>query len=109
MTEQTTEARLASKLTADEKSVLKAQARGSWQREVIGDLVRANDGGAFYPDQFSTNPMYYLRGNARNYMGRYQQSFSSLIERVRDAGFVVDVKLGPKGGYWSAQYRIRSI
>lgn len=95
-------------LTAEDKQVLRAQARGCWQLGAVNELIYATERTPFYPDGFAMNPMYALRGNARSYMGRYQSSFYSLIQRIRDAGFVVDVRLGPKGGLWSASYRVRT-
>jgi hypothetical protein len=95
-------------LTEEDKEVLRAQARGSWQLEVVNELIYASSRSPLYSDGFVMNPMYYLRGRARSYAGRYQQSFYSLLRRVRDAGYTVDQELGPKGGLWSARYRISS-
>jgi len=44
-----------------------------------------------------------LRGKARQYKGRYQESARSLLDRLDKAGVPYDVKLGPRGGYHCAR------
>lgn len=65
-----------------------AQARGEWQRNVI--LGRETLGGST------------LRGRAKSYAGRYQQSGRNLLARLDAAGIPYHIELGPRGGYHSA-------
>jgi hypothetical protein len=44
-----------------------------------------------------------LRGRARSYTGRYEQSARSLLRRLREAGVAHHVQLGPRGGWHSAR------
>jgi tRNA G26 N,N-dimethylase Trm1 len=71
--------------------------RGTWQREIAQLLVT----GRHVPATL------YLRGRAKNYRGRYQASFSRVINALRQAGYTITLTPGPKGGvttdaaYWS--------
>lgn len=72
-------------------------ARGHWQREILRELLT---------DEGMRNPLYYLRGNARSYEGRYRESLEHMLRRAMDQGFVVTKELGPRGGSWSATYKM---
>ena len=63
-------------------------ARGCYQR----DLVRGREtlGGST------------LRGEAKTYSRRYQESARNLVARLRAAGVKFEVELGPRGGWYSA-------
>jgi len=73
-----------------------AQARGRWQVEQVRLML---DGGC---------PSYarQLRGRAKRYEGRYRESFTHLLARLRDAGVEVKRIPGPRGGEWGATYQI---
>jgi hypothetical protein len=72
-------------------------ARGSWQREIARDLAAGYE---------VRNPVSDLRGKAKNYAGHYSTSFSNLCERIRAAGVTLERTLGPKGGLFSATWRV---
>lgn len=72
-------------------------ARGSWQRGIIDDMLV---GGC-------TNPVAQLRGKAKDYSGRYQESFDNLLDRLQSAGITVHKQLGPRGGEFSAVFTIQ--
>lgn len=72
-------------------------ARGDWQRGIVGEMLHQNR---------VTNPVSELRGRAKNYAGKYSESFHSLLARLKSAGIVVTRTPGPKGGEWSATYSI---
>lgn len=83
------------------KEKMMACARGSWQAEIVSDLVRYGK---------VTNPCKWLQGTAKNYSGRYEMSWRNLRSRLREAGIEVYVKeLGPRGGMWSAVWAVRPV
>jgi hypothetical protein len=47
-----------------------------------------------------------LRGRAKMYAGRYAASQANLLTRVEAAGYLVIRTPGPRGGEWSARYRV---
>lgn len=49
---------------------------------------------------------YGLRGSAASYGLQYTKSWRGFMKRLHDAGFVCEIKLGPKGGVGSATYRL---
>lgn len=63
-------------------------ARGSYQRNLI--LGRETLGGST------------LRGKAKTYSGRYDQSARNLISRLKENDVPFEIKLGPRGGWHSA-------
>lgn len=79
------------------KTTKTAIARGDWQRSILAALL---DGRAI------KNPVASLRGKAKNYSGKYEESFRSLLARMRAAGYNVECTLGPHGGLSGATYRI---
>jgi hypothetical protein len=73
-------------------------ARGYLQREAYEKLLRGEKVHRFSHD---------LRGKARTYKGRYDDSFFSLLDRMKSAGIIVElVELGPRGGLGSALYAV---
>lgn len=76
---------------------LKKCARGCWQHDIINNLISQGT---------IINPMFCLQGKAKNYTGRYQASFNSLLSRVKVAGFNIIIQKGSKGGLWTAKYSI---
>jgi len=81
------------------KEKMFACARGHWQKEIVADLIRYGT---------IDNPIKELRGAAKEYKYRYEESFSNLISRLEaDAGVKVRiVQYGPRGGRWGAKYGI---
>lgn len=81
------------------KNAMLACAKGSWQREIVSDLIRYGK---------VTNPIKFLRGTAKSYSGRYERSFCNLIGRIEtETGIKIRVvEKGSKGGMWSAKYGI---
>lgn len=74
-------------------------SRGPWQASIERSLRAGLE---------IRNPVSDLRGNARNYQGRYQRSFSALLERLGRDGHTIVRTPGPRGGEWSATYRMVS-
>lgn len=67
-------------------------ARGSRQRkQVLGEEYLGTAG---------------LRGKAKRYGARYDQSARNLLQRLRAAGIPHTVVLGPRGGWYSAKLKI---
>jgi hypothetical protein len=81
------------------KDKMMACAKGCWQREIVADLIRYGR---------VTNPIKELRGAAKEYKYRYEESFSNLLDRLEtEAGVKVRiVQYGPRGGRWGAKYGI---
>ena len=81
------------------KEKMLACAKGHWQREIVADLIRYG---------VIDNPIKELRGSAKEYKQRYEESFSNLMSRLEaDAGVKVRiVQYGPRGGRWGAKYGI---
>lgn len=73
-------------------------AKGSWQYQVARDLENCPSG--------ITNPISYLKGAARSYSGKYEQSFRSLLRRIENAGYKIERTPGVRGGEWSATYKL---
>lgn len=65
-----------------------ALARGSYQRNLVTG--------------YETLGGSTLHGKARQYGGHYRKSADNLIERLRRHGVKFSIRLGPRGGYWSA-------
>lgn len=59
-------------------------ARGQWQRDVLAGLARPSGAD--------------LRGNAGRYRGRYMRSLDALMERLRSAGYEVELVKKHKPG-----------
>lgn len=72
-------------------------ARGSWQLGIARDLAQYRQ---------VCNPTKNLRGRAKNYRSRYMASFRSLLSRLENAGYKIEVQYGPRGGLYSAIYRL---
>lgn len=72
-------------------------ARGTWQMGLWRALLAGQE---------ICNPVRSLRGRAKSYAGRYDNSFHAMLQRARDAGFVIERTAGPHGGQWSATYRL---
>ena len=86
-------------MSENKKNAMLNCAKGNWQREIVEDLIRYGT---------ITNPTKFVRGRARNYITRYENSLSNLISRLeKQAGVKVRVvEKGSKGGMWSAKYGI---
>ena len=83
----------------NKKEQMLACAKGHWQREIVADLIRYG---------VIDNPIKELRGSAKEYKYRYEESFSNLISRL-EAEADVKVRIvqyGPRGGRWGAKYGI---
>lgn len=74
---------------------MKKIARGSWQESILKELRR---------DGEITSPVKYLKGYAKQYQSKYEQSFYNLLKRARVAGMLIERIPGPRGGEWSARY-----
>jgi hypothetical protein len=72
-------------------------ARGPWQRDIERALLAG---------ETVTSPCRGLKGNAARYAGRYQASFDALLQRMWDGGHDIIRTPGPRGGEWSATYRL---
>jgi len=72
----------------DSKAAALKLARGTYQRNLV--LGRETLGGST------------LRGKAKSYMSKYNQSARSLVARLKAAGIKHTIKLGPRGGWNSA-------
>jgi hypothetical protein len=73
-------------------------ARGYLQREAYEKLMKGEK-----IHRFS----YGTVGKARTYKGHYDESFFSLLDRMKSAGIIVElVELGPRGGLGSALYQV---
>ncbi len=81
----------------ENKINLTQYARGSWQYEICRDLERYGT---------ITNPVSFLKGKAKSYSGKYQDSFTNLLSRIKAAGYTIDYIPGVRGGTWSAQYKL---
>lgn len=72
-------------------------ARGNRQREFVRELLMGRPVHTL---------AYDLRGRATRYYGRYLDSTYAVVERLRALGFNVVETPGPKGGRYSATYRL---
>jgi len=77
--------------------ILLACAKGCWQDGIVRDLLRGGE---------VRNPLSLLRGKAKLYSLRYEESFRNLRHRLHDAGAVIEYIPGPRGGAWGAHYRL---
>lgn len=68
--------------------------RGHWQAGIFEEMVLG----------MCHNPVALLRGNAKSYLPRYQESFEHLVRRAMKAGWHFTMHLGPRGGAWSADF-----
>jgi len=86
-------------MTEKRKNAMLACAKGSWQREIVQDLIRYGT---------ITNPVKFLRGKAKSYSKRYEDSLYNLIRRIEsETGIKIRiVEYGSRGGMWSAKYGI---
>ena len=84
-------------MTQFQKNELQKLAKGSWQRSILNRLLTGSS---------ITNPIASLQGKARNYSLNYQNSFYSLLTRLKDSGIEISRTPGPRGGEWSAKYQI---
>lgn len=71
--------------------------RGSWQLQIARNLLSGDA---------MCNPLRSLRGAARRYSGRYARSFAAVLAAIEAAGYTVVRTPGPRGGEWSATYRV---
>lgn len=77
---------------------LKACARGSWQYNIVCDLIQYDS---------IINPCGKpLAGKAKSYAGKYQTSFYNLLKRLRAAGAVIEYIPGVRGGAYTARYKL---
>lgn len=79
------------------KPMLLVQAKGSWQKEVVSNLVSSG-----YIVGYRATGM--LRGKARKYQSHYARSLTNLMTRIENRLMTTDFVLcygqvGPKGGY----------
>jgi len=72
-------------------------ARGSWQRDMLKAMLSTAG---------CHSPAYLLQGKAKLYLNRYNNSFQSILQRVRNAGYKINVTPGPRGGEYGSIYRI---
>jgi len=85
-------------MTEQQKINFLSLAKGSWQRGILHDLLTYKT---------ISNPTgQVLRGKARNYSIRYQESLSNLFQRVHNAGYAIEYIPGIRGGAYSARYRL---
>ena len=61
-------------------------ARGVYQRQVVREMTST---GAERPTRGKV-----LRGKARGYASRYEESFTNLVKRLRASGFEVNEYMG---------------
>jgi hypothetical protein len=73
-------------------------ARGSWQQEIWDNLQKGYS---------VTNPVSSLRGKAKTYSGKYQESFRNLLTRAQEAGYKISKTPGIRGGEWTATYKLQ--
>jgi biotin operon repressor len=59
--------------------------------------------------QIYASAVHHVRGRAGDYLGKYQQSIDSLMERLQDAGFDIEYRPGARGGKWTAVYILRGL
>ena len=76
---------------------LLACAKGSWQREIVSDLLRRKE---------IRNPLAVLRGKAKNYYLRYEESFINLKNRIENTGAKLEYIPGIRGGVPTSKYRL---
>ncbi len=72
-------------------------ARGNWQYSIVSDMIRYGT---------IANPVSDLKGNAKNYQGRYQKSFDNLLNRLKKSGCKIGVQRGIRGGMWGATFTL---
>ncbi len=85
-------------MTEERKQELLNLARGHWQRGIVSYLLRWGE---------IDNPTgAALVGRARNYAGRYEESFQNLRGRLEDAGVKLEYIPGPRGGAHLARYKM---
>lgn len=85
-------------MTEERKQELLKLARGHWQRGIVSHLLRWGE---------IDNPTgAALVGKARNYAGRYEESFQNLRGRLEDAGIKLEYIPGPRGGAHLARYKM---
>jgi len=76
---------------------LLACAKGSWQEGIVRDLLRRKEIG---------NPLAALRGRAKNYYLRYEESFNNLKDRIENTGAKLEYIPGIRGGVPTSKYRL---
>mgnify|MGYP000899673575 CR=1 FL=1 len=72
-------------------------AKGSWQREICRNLESGKE---------IRSPLGNLKGKAKSYSLHYSSSFSNLLSRLVKAGYKIQRTPGPRGGEYSATYRL---
>lgn len=83
----------------EEKAGVLGAARGCWQRNILEEIVEEGD--AAYPLG------KVLVGHGRGYLGRYRGSYLNLADRLRERGYVLDLKrYGRCGGLWTARVTV---
>jgi hypothetical protein len=81
------------------KRLLRQCAKGCWQEEIIEKFIEYST---------ITNPVYWLKGEAKNYSGRYTQSFNVLLDRIKSNGFDVKRIPGKCGGWYSSTFTLET-
>ena len=84
-------------MTEKQKNELKGLAKGHWQASILRDLLTLTE---------VENPLRFLRGAAKRYYRRYENSFFNLLSRLKQAGINVQYNPGPRGGQWGSSYKI---
>lgn len=85
-------------MTEERKAELLKLAKGCWQQEILEYLLRWGE---------IDNPTgAALVGKARNYAGRYEESFQNLRRRLEGAGVRLEYIPGPRGGGYLARYKM---
>ena len=79
------------------KEQLLSCAKGSWQEGIVRDLLSRKE---------IRNPLAVLRGKAKNYYLRYEESFNNLKERIEAAGAKLEYIPGVRGGVPTSRYRL---
>lgn len=79
-----------------EKIEMERLARGREQKWIVWDLIR-------YGESDPLNAYIKKQG----YYTQYINSFMNLLERLREAGFLVTLIPGKKGGYWTAKIKLQ--
>lgn len=87
-------------MTAQQKQIILNQAKGSWQKEIVRELITH---GEIY------SPVAHLKGRDSKYQSKYQASFRNLLERLQNSGIQIKRIPGVCGGEWSAKYILPPI
>lgn len=79
------------------KEKIMSCAKGHWQREIADYMVRHGE---------IENPISSLRGKAKIYSLRYEESLQNLFSRMRETGAKIGYVPGPRGGATLARYTL---